>query len=123
MAFFLSLSCIISFFYLSCDSEWSASPKSLRPPCAPQVFHLCHIMTPESFPWSIFYFICFSNPFPNIFLDFFFPSAIALKSNNNFFPKIKFIFLRCKFHVKKKKKKNESRVALLLCKALQMSYK
>lgn len=100
MAFFLSLLCIISFFSLSCDSEWTPSPKSLRPPCTPQVFHLCHIMTPENFPWSLFYFIGFSNPFPNIFLDFF-PSATAFKPNSNLFTQIEFIFLRYKFLVKK----------------------
>lgn len=77
------------------------SPGSLRPPYTPQPSHRCHVMTPENFPWSLFYFTCFSDPIFNIFFRFLSPSATALKFNNNFLPKIKFIFLHCKFHVRK----------------------
>ena len=85
--------------YLIHGSERTPPPSLPKPPRTPQSSHLWHIMTPEDFTWSLFSFTCFFNPFPNIFLELF-PRATAPKSNNHFSPKIKFIFLCCKFHVK-----------------------
>lgn len=71
---FLPVSVVYHFFFLFIWFVVLSGPLSLsllRPPYTPQPFHLCHIMTPENFTWSLFYFICFLNPFPNTFSDFF----------------------------------------------------
>lgn len=71
---FLPCLCCVSFFSLFIwlvVLSGPLSPSSLRPSYTPQTFHLCHVMIPENFPWSLFYFICLSNPFSNIILDFF----------------------------------------------------
>lgn len=64
---FPPVSVVYHFFFFSLFDLWLNGPLSPEPPHIPQPFHLCHIMTREDFTWSLFYFIGFLNPFPNIY--------------------------------------------------------
>lgn len=98
---FSSSLCCVSFLfslYLIRGSEWTPITKFPKTSIYPQPLHLCHIDTWRFYVESFLLLSAFLFLFLTSFR--FFPSATALESNNHCFPKIKFIFLCCKFRVK-----------------------